>query len=162
MAFNRKARLAGNIEAIRTALTLRREGRAATPEERAVMEKYCGFGGLKCILYPARELTDAAEWPKSERDLFAPTLQLHRMLKELSVSEREYKQYVDSLKASVLTAFYTPQPITQAIADVLHENKVRPDTMLEPSAGRGSLYHRLLHGRYCSLYHAHPLVLHRL
>lgn len=138
MAFNRKARLAGNIEAIRTALTLRREGRAATAEERAVMEKYCGFGGLKCILYPARELADAAEWPKSERELFAPTLQLHRMLKELSVSEREYKQYADSLKASVLTAFYTPQPITQAIADVLHENKVRPDTMLEPSAGRGA------------------------
>ena len=138
MAFNRKARLAGNIEAIRTALTLRREGRASTPEERAVMEKYCGFGGLKCILYPARELADAAEWPKSERELFAQTLQLHRMLKELSGSEREYKQHVDSLKASVLTAFYTPQPITQAIADVLHENKVRPDTMLEPSAGRGA------------------------
>ena len=105
MAFNRKTRLADNIEAIRTALTLEREGRAATPDERAVMEKYCGFGGLKCIMYPAWELADAAEWPKSERELFAPTLQLHRMLKELSGGEREYKQYVDSLKASVLTAF---------------------------------------------------------
>ena len=34
MAFNRKAKLRDNIEAIRTVFTLEKEGRAATPEER--------------------------------------------------------------------------------------------------------------------------------
>ena len=42
---------------------------------------------------------------------------------------------MDSLKASVLTAFYTPQAITDTIADVLHDRKVRPKLVLEPSAG---------------------------
>lgn len=73
MAFNRKQRLRDNIEAIRTAFTLDREQRAATPEERAVLQKYCGFGGLKCILNPARELTDAVHWAKSDLELFSCT-----------------------------------------------------------------------------------------
>jgi len=37
MAFNRKEKLRGNIEAIRTAFALDRERRAATEEERAVI-----------------------------------------------------------------------------------------------------------------------------
>lgn len=45
---------------------------------------------------------------------------------------------MDSLKASVLTAFYTPQAITDTIADVLHDRKVRPRLVLEPSAGMGA------------------------
>ena len=55
MAFNRKEKLRGNIEAIRTAFALDRERRAATEEERAVISRYCGFGGLKCILNPASQ-----------------------------------------------------------------------------------------------------------
>ena len=76
MAFNRKQKLRDNIEAIRTAFTLERERRTATAEERAVLQKYCGFGGLKCILNPARELTDAVRWAKSDLELFAPTVEL--------------------------------------------------------------------------------------
>ena len=30
------------------------------------LQRYCGFGGLKCILNPAKELTDAVRWAKSE------------------------------------------------------------------------------------------------
>ena len=58
MAFNRKQKLRDNIEAIRTAFILDRENRTATTEERAILQRYCGFGGLKCILNPAKELTD--------------------------------------------------------------------------------------------------------
>lgn len=50
MAFNKKQRLRENIEAIRTAFTLDREGRTPTARERALLGRYCGFGGLKCIL----------------------------------------------------------------------------------------------------------------
>ena len=45
---------------------------------------------------------------------------------------------MDSLKASVLTAFYTPKAVTDTIADVLHDKKVRPGLVLEPSAGMGA------------------------
>lgn len=138
MAFNRKQKLRDNIEAIRTAFTLDREGRTPTARERALLERYCGFGGLKCILNPARELTDAVHWAKSDLELFAPTVELHRLIRENSRDETEYRRYVDSLKASVLTAFYTPQAIADTIADVLHDRKVRPRLVLEPSAGMGA------------------------
>ena len=138
MAFNRKQKLRDNIEAIRTAFTLDREGRTPTGRERVLLGRYCGFGGLKCILNPARELTDAVHWAKSDLELFAPTVELHRIIRENSRDDMEYKRYTDSLKASVLTAFYTPQTITDTIAEVLHDRKVRPRLVLEPSAGMGA------------------------
>lgn len=137
MAFNRKQKLRDNIEAIRTAFILDRENRTATSEERAILQRYCGFGGLKCILNPAKELTDAVRWAKSDLELFVPTVELHRLIRENSKDETEYKRFVDSLKASVLTAFYTPKEITDTLADVLADYSVRPARMLEPSAGVG-------------------------
>ena len=126
-----------NIEAIRTAFVLDKEQRTATTEEQAILRKYCGFGGLKCILNPARELTDAVHWAKSDLELFAPTVELHRLIRDNSRDDLKYKRFVDSLKASVLTAFYTPKEITDTIADVLADYSVRPARVLEPSAGVG-------------------------
>ena len=137
MAFNRKQKLRDNIEAIRTAFILDREQRTPTARERLLLERYCGFGGLKCILNPAKELTDAVHWAKSDLELFAPTVELHRLIRENSRDDMEYKRFVDSLKASVLTAFYTPKEITDTIADVLADYSVRPSRVLEPSAGVG-------------------------
>ncbi len=144
MAFNRKQKLRDNIEAIRTAFLLDREQRTATQKERMILQKYCGFGGLKCILNPAKELTDAVHWAKSDLELFAPTVELHRLIRENSRDDMEYKRFVDSLKASVLTAFYTPKEITDTIADVLHEHGIHPDRVLEPSAGVGAFVDAVL------------------
>ena len=144
MAFNRKQRLRDNIEAIRTAFALDKEGRQPMARERLLLERYCGFGGLKCILNPARELADAMRWPKSDLELFATTVELHKLVRENSKDEAEYKRYVDAMKQSVLTAFYTPQEITSTIADALHDYKVRPDRVLEPSAGVGAFIDAVL------------------
>lgn len=119
------------------AFILDREQRTPTARERLLLERYCGFGGLKCILNPARELTDAVHWAKSDLELFAPTVELHRLIRENSRNDLEYKRFVDSLKASVLTAFYTPKEVTDTIADVLADYSVRPSRVLEPSAGVG-------------------------
>ena len=115
MAFNRKQRLRDNIEAIRTAFLLDREQRTPTARERLLLERYCGFGGLKNILNPARELTDAVHWAKSDLELFAPTVELHRLLRENTKDETEYKRNMDAMKQSVLTAFYTPPEIPGTI-----------------------------------------------
>ena len=64
-------------------------------------------------------------------------MELHRLIRENSRDDLEYKRFVDSLKASVLTAFYTPKEITDTIADVLADYSVRPSRVLEPSAGVG-------------------------
>ncbi len=144
MAFNRKAKLRDNIEAIRTAFELDGARRAATPQERERLARYCGFGGLKCILNPASDLTDAVRWAKSDLELFPMTVELHRLIREHSTSDNEYKRYIDSLKSSVLTAFYTPPAVTEALADVLDDYNVRPRRLLEPSAGHGSFVEAFL------------------
>ena len=138
MAFNRKERLRGNIEAIRTAFVLDKEHRSATPEEREIISRYCGFGGLKCILNPASSLTDAVDWAKSDLELFPMTVELHRLIRDNSKDDAEYKRYIDSLKSSVLTAFYTPKEVTDTIASVLKEYNITPSKVLEPSAGMGA------------------------
>ena len=66
------------------------------------------------------------------------TAELHRLIREHSTSDNEYKRHIDSLKSSVLTAFYTPPAITEALADVLDDYNVRPRRLLKPSAGHGA------------------------
>ena len=134
MAFNRKARLQANIDAIRTAVALRDEVRVPTEAERETISRYCGFGGLKCVLNPVE---NRAVWPKNDLPLYDLTAELHRVIRENSGSEDEYKLYVASMKQSVLTAFYTPKDIPNAIATVMAELNLKPEKILEPSAGMG-------------------------
>jgi N12 class adenine-specific DNA methylase len=137
MVFNCKAKLRDNIEAIRTLFELDRAGRKATPEEREILTRYCGFGGLKCILNPATNLSDSARWTKSDLELFPMTMELNRIARDYASNEYEYKHYMDSLKSSVLTAFYTPTEIVSALADTLHQHGITPQRLLDPSAGQG-------------------------
>ena len=134
MAFNRKARLQANIDAIRTAFALRDEVRVPSEAERETISRYCGFGGLKCVLNPVE---NKAVWPKSDLPLYDLTAELHRVIRENSEDETEYKRYVASMKQSVLTAFYTPKEIPEAIWSVFGEMNLRPQKVLEPSAGMG-------------------------
>ena len=139
MSFNRLQTMRDNIEAIRMAFSLGVKGRGAqTAEEIAVLRKYAGFGGLKCILNDANELADAAKWSKSDIELFAPSVELRRLIHDYSHDDREFKDYMDSLKASVLTAFYTDNRIVDAISDALKYSGVEIKSFLEPSAGQGA------------------------
>ncbi len=139
MAYNKLQTMRDNIEAIRLALRLDVEHRnAENALEREILRKYAGFGGLKCILQDANELADAAKWSKSDIELFAPTVELRRLIHDYSKDDREFAAYMDSLKASVLTAFYTPAPIIDALATSLRERGVKIKKFLEPSAGQGA------------------------
>lgn len=138
MAYNKKAHLNDNIQATQTAFTLEKENRKATPSEREILSRYSGFGGLKCILNPARSLEDAAHWKPSELELFPQVAELHRIIREHADNERLYNRYVDSLKQSVLTAFYTPPQVVESIARTLRNSGVTPARLLEPSAGTGA------------------------
>ncbi len=127
-----------NIEAIRMAFSLGVKGRGAqTAEEIAVLRKYAGFGGLKCILNDANELADAAKWSKSDIELFAPTVELRRLIHDYSRDDKDFNRYMESLKASTLTAFYTDNRIVDAISDALKYQGVEIKSFLEPSAGQG-------------------------
>ena len=137
MAYNRKEHLQKNIDAIRTLFLIERERRPPTTEEQDILRGFSGFGGLKCILYPASSLSDSTKWPQSEMPLFTKTMELHNLLRENSQSELEYKRYVDSLKSSVLTAFYTPNVFVNTLVDTFSYFGIVPERVLEPSSGIG-------------------------
>lgn len=137
MAYNKKAHLKDNIEAIKLAFALEREGRTATAEEQAVLRSYSGFGGIKAILNPASSLLDAARWTKSDLELFPLVSQLHSAIRTHAKDEAEYKRYFSSLKNSILTAFYTPQDIVSVLASELGNHGITPSRFLDPSGGTG-------------------------
>lgn len=62
---------------------------------------------------------------------------LHELLREYSKDEKEYKAYIQSLKNSVLTAFYTPEAVAAAIREPLQSAGILPERFLDPSAGTG-------------------------
>ncbi|MBB4801700.1 N-6 DNA methylase [Flavobacterium aquidurense] len=144
MGFSKKQHLQQNIDALRIAFKLEKEKRQATVGERLLMKQYSGFGGLKFVLNPIQNAIDINHWRKTEHDLFPLTQELHSLLKENSEDEKQYRRYVDSMKSSVLTAFYTPPQIIDAISATFRENGLGIQKFLEPSAGIGSFIQSFL------------------
>ncbi|MBL7868161.1 MAG: N-6 DNA methylase, partial [Flavobacterium lindanitolerans] len=136
--FSKKQHLQQNIDALRIAFKLEKENRQATVGERLLMMQYSGFGGLKFVLNPVEYEMDINNWRKTEHDLFSITQELHQVLKENATDEKQYKRFVDSMRSSVLTAFYTPPEVIDAISSALRDNGLHIDKFLEPSAGIGS------------------------
>ncbi|KIO54390.1 MULTISPECIES: N-6 DNA methylase [Flavobacterium] len=138
MGFSKKQHLQKNIDALRIAFRLEKEKRQATVGERLLMMQYSGFGGLKFVLNPIANEIDINHWRKTEHELFPITQELHQLLKENSEDEKQYRRYVDGMKSSVLTAFYTPPQIIDTISATLRESGLNINKFLEPSAGIGS------------------------
>ncbi len=138
MAYNKKAVLAANTEAIRVVLRLEKERREATEAEKGILRDYQGFGGLKCVLNRTDNPNDIRYWSKSEQHLFEPTQRLKQMIYRDAVDANTAKRYWESIKASVLTSFYTDTRIVNAIADALSSVDVPIRRCLDPSAGMGA------------------------
>lgn len=138
MAFSKREHLKQNIEALRIAFTLEKEKRQATETERQQLLQYSGFGGLKFVLNPIETPGAINQWVKSEQDLFSLTQQLHQLLHENAADDKQYYLYVDSMRGSVLTAFYTPPAVIDTVAAALRDSGIGIQRFLEPSAGIGS------------------------
>jgi N12 class adenine-specific DNA methylase len=137
MAYNQLQKLTGNIQAIRIALD-REAGVQPGPEEVAALKSYAGFGGIKAILFPNGPIEEWERMGASKEDLrmYPSIMELHKLLQD-KLSETDYKQTIDSIKHSVLTAFYTPEVIPQVLYEVLKVRDIRPAYLYEPSAGAG-------------------------
>ena len=134
-------RLRDNIAAIECALT----GKG----DAEVLGKYTGFGGMNFMLNPTG---DKSAWSKSDMVYYQDTVRLHELLREKAGNEKEYQAWVESLKASTLTAYYTPKVLVEAIIGAIYgEEKhqgsisysthkkgwIKPKTFLDPAAGMG-------------------------
>lgn len=134
MAYNKKKVLEQNVQIIKTALDLHKNNKTASNEEISLLREYKGFGGLKFVL---NSPSDPSQWSKSDLPFLPKIAELHSVIQQFSFSELEYIKYIDSLKSSVLTAFYTPKEITQSLFGAIKEQGISITNMLDPSAGVG-------------------------
>ena len=133
------SRLRDNISAIKYALT--------GDGDAQVLNKYTGFGGLGFILNP---IEDKTKWNKTDAVCYEDTVKLHELLRENSADEKQYKKFMASLKASTLTAFYTPEAVVNAINAALYVGGVvNIGNFLDPAAGMG-VFMKLGSGAKCS------------
>ena len=135
MSYNKLQALAANVAAIETAVAVHKEHRKATQEEKQVLAQYSGFGGVKEVLAIGTQVPIPGEL----------TGQMNRLQEALNTfvqgSKADYNLFLDSIKSSVLTAFYTPKFIIDTVASLIHatfrENGLQMRSFLEPSAGIG-------------------------
>ena len=128
------SRLRDNIEALEHAFT------STSRYNAEILDKYTGFGGLGFVLNPL----DPTQWKKSDLNCYADTYRLHELLHEESSTEQEYDKWVESLKASTLTAFYTPHQFVFSMMAAIANKTVYGGlgdgvfrTFLDPAAGSG-------------------------
>ncbi|MGJ0872161.1 MULTISPECIES: N-6 DNA methylase [Bacteroidaceae] len=135
MSYNKLKSLVANVEAIATAMKIRIDNRQATDEEKEVLSRYSGFGGIKDVLNIGTEHTvsdDVAESIRKLQDLIGAYPYYDDAMRQA---------VIDSIKSSVLTAFYTPKFLVDAVTRQIHatfkDNGLQMSTFLEPSAGIG-------------------------
>src|ERR1700761_1229740 len=135
MAYNSAKKLADNIEALRLAFS---EQESYNDKEAEALRKYAGFGGLKAILFGTGDRDSWVQQNASANDLrlYPQFIQLHKVLQEMLSSE-DYKAALDTMKRSILTAFYTPELVPGALYAAMSGQEIRPHRLYEPSSGAG-------------------------
>ncbi|MBN8673415.1 MAG: hypothetical protein J0L56_04740 [Chitinophagales bacterium] len=137
MSYNSQQKLKDNIAAIRVALEYNQRQKLSDEQVQS-LRQYSGFGGLKAILFPN---APKDEWvklnaTKADLALYADIIELHHLLQQ-HLSEKEYKDTIDSLRNSILTAFYTPEIIPKVLFTELKKQGIEPKNLYEPSSGAG-------------------------
>lgn len=135
--YNSINKLSDNIAAIKIALSWDGVSKLS-PDQIESLKKWSGFGGLKAVLFGdgTRE-----EWTKdgasnSDLKLYDQFQELYSVMQD-DLTGKQYKNAKDSLKNSVLSAFYTPTVIPATFYQVLKKFKVPVETVYEPSCGAG-------------------------
>ena len=135
MSYSKLKSLVANVEAIATAMKVRIDDRQATDEEKEELSRYSGFGGIKDVLNIGTEHTVSD-------DVAEPIRKLQDLIGAYPYYDDAMRQAViNSIKSSVLTAFYTPKFLVDAVTRQIHatfkDNCLQMSTFLEPSAGIG-------------------------
>lgn len=135
MSYNKLKSLVANVEAIETAMKIQVQGRQATAEEKEILSRYSGFGGIKEVLNIGTDKPIGG-------DMKEPIQRLQELINAYPhFTEPMRHNVIEGIKASVLTAFYTPKFLVDAVVRQIHatfsENGLKMRSFLEPSAGIG-------------------------
>ena len=111
-------RLENNINAIKTLINIENENRIATEQEKDMLAKYVGWGGLADVFDESKK----GQWENSREFLKA------------NLSKEEYTK----ARESTLTAFFTPKTVIDNIYNALDNLGFSQGKILEPSSGIGN------------------------
>ena len=113
-----RERLENNINAIKTLINIESENRSATEQEKDILAKYVGWGGLADVFDESKK----GQWESSREFL------------KSNLSDEEYTK----ARGSTLTAFFTPKIVIDNIYKGLDNLGFKEGKILEPSSGIGN------------------------
>lgn len=117
MSYNKLKSLVANVEAIETAMKIQVQGRQATAEEKEILSRYSGFGGIKEVLNIGTDKPIGG-------DMQEPIQRLQELINAYPhFTEPMRHNVIEGIKASVLTAFYTPKFLVDAVVRQIHAFK---------------------------------------
>lgn len=115
-----KTRFKDNIEAIKKLKELQESGRPATPEEKLILKKYIGWGGISDVFDLRKE-----NWQDERKEL------------RQYLNDTEY----NAAAQTTTDAFYTPFTVIKGIYSALERFGVKGNNrILEPSMGIGKFF----------------------
>lgn len=122
------ARIEANFKAVELAKQLLESGEEATEEQKEVLRKFSGWGGL------GKVFDEHANYSHDGRSYYnEPTLE-NKRLREL-LSEEEYQQALMSANS----AYYTPAYVIDTLWDIAEQMGFKGGNILEGSAGIGNI-----------------------
>ena len=121
-----------NLTALRLAFEVHLSFKNANSQENIVLSQYAGFGGLSEILIDPK--VDAL-WTDSNKRMRPLVKEFHDLVELYRPNDSA--KYIESAKNSVLTGFYTPTPIVEALSSSLKATGIPLNSVLDPSAGSG-------------------------
>lgn len=126
----------GNLNALKTLITLLREKRPATPEEQKILFRYVGWGGIKDIV---RNPDSDVEWQGLSDAMRERTRELYALVQEFE-SLTGFEGVLRNVKESRANAHYTSIPIIRGIYNLVAKAGFTGGRVLEPSMGVGHFF----------------------
>lgn len=130
-------RLRSNVEALEVVRTLMKEGRETTADERDVLGRYRGWGGVDLGRAYSTDMmrgSSNGRWgTQTENDKL-----LSRLADIIDELDPEGKRGVlSAIKRAALTSYYTPTAVAKILNDFVELAGFKGGNMLDPSMGSG-------------------------
>ena len=130
-------RLRSNVEALRIVRTLMKEGREATADERDVLGRYHGWGGVdlgRAYSTDMMRRSSNGRWgTQTENDKL-----LSRLADIIDELDPDGKRGVlSAINRAALTSYYTPTAVAKTLNDFVELAGFKGGNMLDPSMGSG-------------------------
>ena len=130
-------RLRSNVEALEVVRTLMKEGREATADEREILGRYRGWGGVDLgRAYSTdmmrRSFTDRWGTPTEQGKLIS---RLADIIDELDPNGE--RGVLSAINRAALTSYYTPTAVARVMNGFVEQAGFKGGNMLDPSMGSG-------------------------